>query len=105
MPLEQRRVEAVRGLAAELLQQPATLAVSLPQLSRGQQRMAYQFGAAVADLASSPLEWLEPFIEAVVEAPEGERNHDLLSGFVTGSRPPNHPDAVQAFKQRAARSR
>ena len=101
--MEQRRVEAVRGLAAELLQQPATLAVSLPQLSRGQQRMAYQFGAAVADLASSPLQWLEPFIEAVVEAPEAERNHDLLSGFVTGLGH-RHPDAVQAFKQRAARS-
>ena len=102
--LEQCRVEAVHGLAAELLQQPATLAAFLPQLSRGQQRMAYQFGAAVADLASSPLEWLEPFIEAVVEAPEGERNHDLLSGFITHLAT-NHPHVVVAGKQRAARSR
>ena len=102
--LEQCRVEAVHGLAAELLQQPPTLAASLPQLSRGPQRMAYQFGAAVADLASSPLEWLEPFIEAVVEAPEGERNHDLLSGFITHLAT-NHPHVVVAFKQRAARSR
>ena len=101
--LAQRRVEAVRGLAAELLQQPATLAVYLSQLSRGQQKMASQFGTAVAELAGSPLEWLEPFIEAVIETPEGERNHDLLSGFVTGLSH-RHPDAVQAFKQRAARS-
>ena len=102
--LEQRRVEAVQGLAAELLQQPATLAASLSQLSRGQQSMAFQFGESVADLASSPLEWLEPFIEAVIETPEGERNHDLLSGFVTRLAR-NHPNAVVAFKQGAARSR
>ena len=101
--LAQRRVEAVRGLAVELLQQPATLAASLPQLSRGQQSMASQFGAAVAELAGSPLKCLEPFIQAIVEAPEDERNHDLLSGFVTGLAR-NHPKAVLVFKQRAARS-
>ena len=98
-----RRVEAVRALATELAGQPAVLAGVLPQLSRGEQRMTYAFGVAVADLADSPLDWLESIILAVVEAPESERNYDLLSGYVTGIAE-EHPDIVEALKQRAAQS-
>ena len=50
------------NLAFEALQQPATLEVSLRRLSRGQPRMALEFGAAVAELADSPPKWLELFI-------------------------------------------
>ena len=100
---DQRRAEAVRALAAELVQQPALLEGVLPQLSRGEQRMTYAFGVALADLADSPLNWPEPIILAVVETPEDERNYDLLSGYVTGIAE-KHPDVVEAVKQRAAQS-
>ena len=100
----QREVEAVRKLASEALQQPATLEVSLRRLSRGQPRMALEFGAAVAELADSPPKWLELLIEATEEAPENERNYDLLSGFVMGLAK-GHPNELDIFKQRAARSR
>ena len=100
----QREVEAIRKLASEALQHPATLNASLPRLSRGQTRMALEFGVAVADLADSPPEWLEPFIEAIEEVPENERNYDLLSGFVIGLAK-GHPNDMDMFKQRAARSR
>ena len=40
-----RQVEAVRQLAAELLEQPASLSRALPDLSRGEQRMAREFGS------------------------------------------------------------
>ena len=63
---DRRRVEEVRALAAELIQQPAVLEGFLPQLSRGGQRMAYAFGVAVAGHADSPSDWLEPVIAAVV---------------------------------------
>ncbi len=100
----QRKVEAIRKLASEALQQPATLKASLPRLSRGQPRMALEFGVAVAELADSPPEWLESFIEAIEEAPDNERNYDLLSGFVIGLAE-GHPNDMDMFKQRAARSR
>ena len=98
-----RRVEAVRRLAAELIQQPVLLKGFLPQLSRGEQRMAYAFGEAVAGHADSPPVWLEPIIAAVAETPACERNHDLMSGYVAGIAE-NHPDIVETLKQRAARS-
>ena len=100
---DRRRVGAVRALAAELAGQPAILAGVLPQLSRGEQRMTYAFGVALAGLADSPLDWLEPIILAVVETPEGERSYDLLSGYITGIAE-KHPDVVEVVKQRAAQS-
>ena len=100
---EQRQVEAVRALAAELVQQPALLEGFLPQISRGGRRMAYAFGEAVAGHADSPSDWLEPVIAAVVETPERERNHDLLSGYVAGIAE-DHPDIVEALKRKAAHS-
>ena len=99
----QLQVEAVRDLAAELLAQPAALSRALSELSRGQQRMAGALGVAIAEFADSPLEWLEPIIHAVVQAPESERNFDLLTGFVAGLAK-GHIEAVGAFKRRAARS-
>ena len=100
---DRRRVEAVRALAAELVRQPALLEGVLPQLSRGEQRMTYAFGEALAGHADSPSDWLEPVIVAVAETPEGERNHDLLSGYVAGIAK-DCPDIVEALKHRAAQS-
>ena len=99
----QRRVEVVRALAAELVQQPVLLKGFLPQLSRGRQRMAYAFGKAIAGHTDSPSDWLETIILAVVETPESERNHDLLSGYVAGIAV-DCPDIVEALKQRASQS-
>ena len=99
----QRKAEAVRELTAELAGQPATLAGVLPTLSYGRQRMAYDFGVALADLADSPPDWLEPIVLAVVETPEDDRNYDLLSGYVTGIAT-DYPDVVEVLKRRAARS-
>ena len=100
---DRRRAEAVRALAAELVEQPTLLKGVLPQLSRGEQRMTYALGVAVAGHSDSPLDWLEPIIAAAVETPECERNHDLLSGYVTGIAE-DRPDIVEALKQRAAQS-
>ena len=98
-----RQVEAVHELAAELLEQPAALSRALPEISRGQQGMAGELGVAVAELADSPLEWLEPIIHAVVQTPENERNFDLLTGFVAGLAR-GHIEAVDAFKLRTTLS-
>ena len=100
---DRRRAEAVRALAAELVEQPTLLKGVLPQLSRGEQRMAYAFGVAVAGHADSPLDWLEPIIAAVVETPGSERKYDLLSGYVTGIAK-DRPDIVEALKRKAAQS-
>ena len=99
-----REVGTIRKLAAEALSQPATLKKSLAQLSRGRHRMALEFGTAVAELADSPIEWLEYFIQAVVEVPEEERNHELVSGFVVGLAKVR-PREVNSFKSRASQSR
>ena len=98
-----REVEAMHKLASEALQQPAVLRASFPQLSRGRPRLAPEFGAAIAELADSPTEWLEPLINAIQETPEDERNYDLLSGFIMGLAE-GHPSDVDVFKQRAVRS-
>lgn len=98
-----RQVEAVRALAAELCRHPAVLRRVLPRLSRGGQRMAYPFGRAVADLVGSPPDWLEPLVAAVAEAPENERNYDLLSGYIAGLAK-DFQDVVESFKQRASQS-
>ena len=100
----QHRVGAVRELATELLGQPETLAETLPKLSRGQQVMTHDFGLAVATVADSPVEWLEPIVQSVLEAPEAERNFDLLSGFLLGLAK-KHPHEVTEFKRRATQSR
>lgn len=102
---ERRQVEAVRTLAKKLIKQPEVLAGILPQVSRGPQRMAYTLGRALAELHDSPLAWLDSIVEAVSQEPEEEddRNFDLLSGFLAGLAS-SEPDAVNAFKRRAAAS-
>ena len=100
---DRHQVEAVRALAAEIVGQPVVLKGVLPQLSRGEQRMATVFGTAITESTDSPLDWLEQIALALTEAPEKERNFGLLSGYVTGLAE-HHPDAAEAFKRRAAQS-
>ena len=96
-----RRVEAVRALATEAVKQPETLQALLPQLSRGRQTMAGEFGQALAEPTDSWANWLEPIIHAIEDTEEGERNYDLLVGFVRGIAG-EQPAVVEELKRRAA---
>ena len=106
-----RQVCAVRKFAAELMQKPDTLRGFLPLLSRWLaprkdrhlRRMIYPFGKAIADLAKLPLDWLEPIIKALGEVPEGERDFDLLTGYLVGINE-DYPEKVDLLKERAAAS-
>ena len=100
---EQRQRDDVCALARDLVARPTVLTGFLPQLSRGNQRMAFCFGHAIAQFSHTPLQWLEPMISAVSDVPEAERNHSVLSGFVVGIAKPFAADVV-AFKDRAALS-
>ena len=97
------QIREIGELAAEFTRQPETLQQFLPEISRGQQRMALEFGRALAGGADSPPGWLEPIAAATAGAPGGERNFGLLCGYLAGIRA-KHPDAVHEFKRRAARS-
>ena len=100
---QQRQLDAVRALASDLVTRPTVLAGFLPQLSHGNQRMAFCFGHAIAESSRTPLQWLEPMIAAILGVPDTERNHSLLSGLIFGIAEP-FPNDVAAFKERAARS-
>ena len=99
----QRDVKKVQELADELLGQPIIFNRLLPQLARGDHRMASELGVAVGERSASETEWLEPMVQALLEAPESERNYDLLSGYVTALAV-RHRDVVNAFKSRVAQS-
>ena len=102
MKHHERRAEAVRELAPEVLRQPGSLETLLPELSCGRQSMAYEFGKAVAE-RDNPLNWLEPIAVATEKSTDGERNYDLLTGYLTGVFA-TQPDEVVAFKRRASKS-
>ncbi len=93
----------VDALTYDLLVDPPTLRELLPELSRGRQSMADELGESLAKSAPSPLEWLEPIVQAVLGTPASERNYDLLSGFV-GGLPAELHDEAEAFKTRAVSS-
>ena len=99
-----RQKQEVQVLAAEAVKQPEILQALLPQLSRGRQTMAGEFGQALAEPTDSWADWLEPIIQAIgetEETEEAERNYDLLAGFVRGIAD-EQPAVVEALKQRAA---
>ena len=90
--LEKRQVEAVRGLADELVSKPDVLTSYLPGLSRIQQqttagrvpqRRTFDFGEAMAELSDPPLDWLQTIVQAVLDSPENERDFGLLSGYIS----------------------
>ena len=100
---QQCQLDTVRALACDLVTRRTVLAGFLPQLSYGNQRMAFWFGHAIAESSHTPLQWLEPMITAVSGVPDAERNHSLLSGLIFGLAEP-FPNDVAAFKERAAQS-
>ena len=99
----ERRRAIVHALADELLRESPTLRELLPEFSRGRQSMADELGESLAKSALSPLEWLEPIVQAVVRMPASDRNYDLLSGFVAGL-PARFHDEAEAFRTRAVGS-
>ena len=97
------QVQKVGELAAEFTKQPEKLKRFLPEISRGRQRMAFEFGRALAGDAEAPPDWLEQIAAAVAGTPAAERNFDLLCGYLAGIYA-KHPDTVRDFKRRAAGS-
>ncbi len=100
---QQRQRADVRALAEESLTRPVQLRELVPDLSRGSQRMTFHFGHALAEFCEEPSEWLETVIAAAVGVPEGERNLDLLVGFVVGASN-SHPQVDPTLKGRLADS-
>lgn len=95
--------DAIRGVAEELVNQPATLKNLLPEASSNPRVNATWFGECIAVSAESPMDWLEPVKDAFLHAPEDVRYPDLLTGFLYGlSR--THASAVTEFKRAAAQS-
>ena len=98
-----RQREAVRTLASEFLAEPDQLIKVLPKLSHGQQRAAFDFGEALAELAESPHAWLERLISALNEHPASSRNFSLLCGYVIAVAK-DKPSVAQPLKERIAHS-
>ena len=105
LPRERHRLQVreIEKLAAEFIKHPERLQRFLPEISSGQQRMAFAFGRALANASDSPLDWLEPIASATAAAPAATRNFELLRGYFAGAGK-QQPGAVGDFKQRAARS-
>lgn len=99
----QGQVETARELAAELLTRPEDIGVVLALLSRAQQGGVYDMGKAIAELADSPEDWLEPIAAATADTPEGECNFSLLAGYIAGIAA-DQPAVVDEFKAHAAQS-
>lgn len=100
----ERERAVIEALAAELLRKSTTLMNILPDLSSGRQIMANELGESLAKHASTPLTWLEPIAQAVVDVSASDRNYGLLSGFVAGL-PARFHDEAEDFKSRAIGSR
>lgn len=98
-----RQADQVRSLAKELADQPMALADALPQLSSGHQAMAFVFGSSLAEHTNMVEDWLDNIIDAVRSIPEGQRNFDLLTGFISVLEDQT-PGAAEAFKKRAIQS-
>ena len=99
----ERRANAVRSLASELIEQPSVLQGLLPQLSSGRQAMTDVLGQAISRLSDPPLAWLPPISQAVAEIPESERNFELLAGYVAGLAE-RQPAFFDTYKEELIRS-
>lgn len=100
---EARQVEAVEGLARDLLKVPSKLNALISQISVGNQRMSSQFGRALAMYAEAPLELEHSIKSAYLSAPEDTRNYGLLAGYYAALQDTN-PEVVETFKSNAANS-
>ena len=99
--LYQSRMDAARALATEFMCEPGLLQDALHRLTCGQQGMTDMFGAAIAEIAEAPLDWLSSIEQATSTATEDVRNYELLIGFISGLQS-LYAGEVEAFKVRAA---
>jgi DNA-binding transcriptional regulator YiaG len=99
-----RQVQAVEELASELLNGETDQIIQLlPQLSRGNQRMALEFGRAIAKLAFDPLIWRDHITTAYEATSPDDRNLSLLAGYFAGLFERNE-EAAEEFKRAAVDS-
>ena len=98
-----RQNEVVFELVEEMINQPEMITVTLSRISRGEQRKAYEFGSALANLTKPGYEWFEPIISAVTDVSKRERNFDLLTGYIVGISS-DQSAVVDDFKKRSAES-
>ena len=97
------RCAKVQLLAEEFLENFPTLKQILPEISRGNQTMAGEFGESLAKKAPQPMRLTEPIVQAVTNTPKDNRNYALLSGFISGLQMED-PDEAEKFKLRASKS-
>lgn len=79
------------------------LAKFIPQLSRGEQRRAFQFGLFLAEKTEDPPYWKKLIMEEFESAPATERSHRLLVGYLAGVKDKD-PKEFEKFKREAAES-
>ena len=75
----------------------------IPQLSRGEQRRAFQFGLFLAEKTEDPPYWKKLIMKEFESAPEAERSHKLLVGYLAGIKDKD-PKEFEKFKREAAES-
>jgi DNA-binding transcriptional regulator YiaG len=100
----ERQVEAIRQLTRDLLASAHPIEGLLPQLSQGEQRKAFEFGAALAELSAEPLQWHDPILRAIESVEEDKRNFVLLTGYFAALSK-RHPEVTETFKNMAWDSR
>lgn len=91
-------VSAIDELADELIANVDVFSACLPDLVRGGQYMAYEFGRSLGESSDDPLEWLGAIIEAAKETDPQAMNHDLLVGCLTGMNT-QYPSEVAVMKK------
>ncbi len=99
-----KQLEAVHAIAAEALHHPSVLAARIPKLCSGSQRWTGLFGEFLGARIDSPEDWLRRLVNALLEAPDVERNFDLLAGFLTGLSERDY-GAVERFKREVSESK
>ena len=95
--------EDIRRLADVLLDQPEVLRSVLPALCSRLRSQAWWLGECIARQADAALDLLEMVKDGYVRASKGDRNDDLLTGFLYGLWE-RGPEAVDRFKREAAES-
>ena len=91
-------------LADDLLARESELKKFVPQLSTGEHRTAREFGTCLAEKAPEPLSLKTLITDAVEKAPDKERDFELLIGYMQGLAR-RHPEELEKFKNKAAKSR
>lgn len=90
-------------LAVDLLDREDDMPGLLSGLSRGEHRRVREFGLCLAEKARDPVSLKILLTEAVEEAPDDERNFNLLIGYMEGLAQ-RDPEELEKFKKEAAKS-